>query len=74
MIIRVKVTPKAAKDEVVGQMEDGTWKVKVAAVPEKGKANEAVCELFAAYFKVPITRVSIVSGQTSPFKHVRIHK
>ena len=74
MIIRVKVTPKASKNEVVGQMEDGTWKVKVTAVPEKGKANEAVCETLAAYFKVPITRVSVVSGQTSPFKHVRIHK
>jgi uncharacterized protein len=74
MIIRVKVIPKAAKSEVVGQMDDGTWKLKVAAVPEKGKANEAVCELLATHFKVPITRVSIVSGQTSPFKHVRIHK
>jgi uncharacterized protein len=74
MIIRVKVIPKASKDEVAGQMEDGTWKIKVTAVPEKGKANAAVCELLAAYFKVPITRVSVVSGQTSSFKHVRIHK
>ncbi len=74
MIIRVKVIPKASKNEVVGLMEDGTWKLKVAAVPEKGKANEAVCELLAAHFKVPITRVSVISGQTSSFKHVRIHK
>ncbi len=74
MIIRVKVIPKASKNEVVGLMDDGTWKLKVAAVPEKGKANEAVCELLAAHFKVPITRVSVISGQTSSFKHVRIHK
>ena len=74
MIIRVKVTLKASKDEVVGTMEDGTWKLKVTAVPEKGKANAAVCELLAAHFKVPITRVSVISGQTSSFKHVRIHK
>jgi uncharacterized protein (TIGR00251 family) len=74
MIIRVKVIPKASKNEVVGLMDDGTWKLKVAAVPEKGKANEAVCKLLAAHFKVPITRVSVISGQTSSFKHVRIHK
>jgi len=74
MIIRVKVIPKASKDEVAGQMDDGTWKIKVTAVPEKGKANAAVCEVLAAHFKVPITRVSVVSGQTSSFKHVRIHK
>jgi uncharacterized protein len=74
MIIRVKVIPKASKDEVVGTMEDGTWKLKVTAVPEQGKANAAVCELLAAHFKVPITRVSVISGQTSSFKHVRIHK
>ena len=74
MIIRVKVIPKASKDEVVGPMEDGTLKVRVTEVPEKGKANTAVCELLAAHYKVPITRVSVVSGHASPYKHVRIHK
>ena len=41
MTIRVKVMPRAAKSEVVGTMTDGTLKVRIAAPPEKGKANAA---------------------------------
>jgi len=47
MDIRVKVTPKSSKTELTGYLPDGTWKVKVAAAPEKGKANRALCEFLA---------------------------
>ncbi len=41
MTRRVKVIPRSAKTEIAGEMADGTLKVKIAAPPEKGKANEA---------------------------------
>jgi uncharacterized protein (TIGR00251 family) len=72
MTIRVKVIPKSSRDEIAGQLEDGTWKVKVTAAPERGKANAAVCELIASYFKVPKSRVEVVSGHTSNLKQVRV--
>ncbi len=72
MDITVKVTPKSSRTELVGRLPDGTWKVKVAAAPEKGKANRELCAFLAAHFGVPQSRVKIVSGATSPLKRVRI--
>jgi len=72
MTIRVKVIPKSSRDEIVGELEDGTWKVKVTAAPERGKANAAVCELIASHFKIPKSRVEVVSGHTSHLKQVRV--
>ena len=70
--IRVKVIPKSSRDEIVGTMEDGALRVKVSAAPEKGKANAAVCELIAAHFRVPKSRVEVISGHTSAVKTIRI--
>jgi uncharacterized protein (TIGR00251 family) len=72
MNITVKVIPKSSKTELVGYLADGTWKVKVAAVPENGKANKALCAFLAEHFGVPQSRVSIVSGQTAHVKRIRI--
>ncbi|HEY3738235.1 MAG TPA: DUF167 domain-containing protein [Bryobacteraceae bacterium] len=72
MTIRVKVVPKSSKDEIAGELDDGTWKIKVTAAPERGKANAAVCELIAAHFRIPKSRVTVVSGQTSHLKQVRV--
>jgi len=49
-MIRVKVIPRSAKSEIAGQMADGTLKVKLAAVPEKGRANEALIVVLADHF------------------------
>jgi uncharacterized protein len=72
MMVRVKVMPRSAKSEVVGTMADGTLKVRVAAPPEKGKANAAVCTVLAAHYGVAASAVTIVSGQTATIKLVRV--
>jgi len=72
MDLRVKVIPKSSKNEVVGYMADGTLKVKIAAVPEKGKANAALCKFLAGHFGVSAREVEILSGETSHLKRVRI--
>jgi uncharacterized protein (TIGR00251 family) len=72
MTIRVKVIPKSSRDEIVGELEDGTWKVKVTAAPERGKANAAVCELLAGHFGVAKSKVEVISGHTSHLKQVRV--
>lgn len=72
MDLRVKVIPKSSKSEVVGYLPDGTLKVKIAAAPERGKANAELCALLARQFGVPRKNVAIVSGETSQYKHVRI--
>ena len=72
MEIRVKVIPKSSKTELAGYLADGTWKVKVAAVPEKGKANLALIEFLAERLGVARSRVHIVAGETSPHKRIRV--
>lgn len=72
MEIDVKVIPRASRSEVSGEMADGTLKVKVAAVPEKGKANDELRELLARHFGVALRDVEIVAGATSTRKRVRI--
>jgi len=74
MTIRVKVTPRSAKNEIAGELADGTLKVRVTAAPEKGHANEQVCAVLAAHYRVPLSAVRIVSGHTGPRKLVRIEE
>lgn len=72
MTIRVKVIPKSSRDEIAYPLEDGAWKVKVTAAPERGKANAAVCALIAGHFGIPKSRVAVISGHTSPLKQIRV--
>ena len=71
-IINVKVIPRSTFSEVAGKTENGILRVKVHAVPERGKANLEVCRVLSEYFGVPRSNVEIVSGHTSAQKRVRI--
>jgi uncharacterized protein (TIGR00251 family) len=70
--VRVKVIPRSPKTEVAGQMADGTLKIRIAAPPEKGKANDALCIFLAKHFGVPRDAVTIISGQSAALKLVRV--
>jgi len=72
MDIRVKVIPKSSRTELTGYLPDGTWKVTVAAAPEKGKANRALCEFIAEKLGVAKSKVTIVAGATSHIKRIHV--
>ena len=65
MLVTVKAIPKASRDEVAGPQPDGSYRVKVTAAPDKGKANAAICEALAEHFRVPLRSVRLVRGETS---------
>ncbi len=69
--IRLKVVPGSRADKVVGPLGD-RLKVKVAAPPEDGKANAAVCALLAEALGVSPKAVTIVAGHTNPEKSARV--
>ena len=69
--VRVRVSPRAARSEVVGRHGDG-WKLRVAAPPEAGRANEETLALLAGAADVPRARLSLVAGATSRDKLVEI--
>ena len=70
-VIRVRVTPRSGRDEVIGWQE-GVLRVRVRAAPVEGQANEAVCRLIAKQAGVPYSALEVLSGGTSRTKLVRI--
>jgi uncharacterized protein len=55
----------------VGRHGDG-WKARVAAPPERGRANQALVELLAAALDVAASSVRVVAGQRGRTKVVEI--
>jgi uncharacterized protein len=70
--LRLRVSPGASRSEVVGRYGDA-WKVRVAAAPEGGRANDAVLTLVAAQLRIPRSRIELVAGNTSRDKTVVVH-
>lgn len=73
VIIRIKGTPKASKTEVVG-WEGDALKVRIAAPPEKGKANEALLRFLAELFHLPKSDLSLLSGEGCRYKKILVKK
>ena len=71
VLLAVKVVPKASRDQIVGALGEAL-KVSVAAPPERGAANQAVCRVLAAALGVRVQQVCVESGHGSPRKIVRI--
>jgi len=69
--LRLRVAPGAARAVVVGRHGDA-WKVRVAAAPERGRANAAVLALMADTLQLPRDAVSLVSGAASRDKIVEL--
>jgi hypothetical protein len=69
--ISVKVSPNAAKSEVVGY-SDGVLQVKVKAPPVKGKANRELLAFLSRRLDVSRGRIKIVMGNTSRRKLLAI--
>jgi uncharacterized protein (TIGR00251 family) len=67
----LKVVPGSSRDEVVGWLGD-SFKVKVKAPPEKGRANEAVVALLADRLGIKASSIAVVSGHRSPAKVVAV--
>jgi uncharacterized protein len=69
--LRLRVVPGASRSSVVGRHGDA-WKVRVAAPPERGAANEAVVRLLEDALSVPRGRITIVSGHVARDKIVEL--
>lgn len=72
----IRLTPRSARDALEGaeMAADGRsyLKARVRAVPEKGKANQALVRLVAAELGVPASAVEIASGGTARLKTLRV--
>jgi uncharacterized protein (TIGR00251 family) len=69
--IELTVSPGAARSELVGRHGDG-WRARVAAPPERGRANRALEDLLAEALGVPRDRVAVVAGRSGRRKVVEV--
>jgi uncharacterized protein (TIGR00251 family) len=69
--LRLRVSPGARRSEFVGRHGDA-WKVRVAAPPEGGRANEALVGLLAERLELPRRAVTVVSGHAARDKIVQL--
>jgi hypothetical protein len=69
--LRVKVQPRARRDEV-DELHADRLRVRVAAAPAGGKANQSLLRLLALEFAVPVSRVRLASGAHTSMKTVEI--
>jgi len=69
--LSVKVVPGASRTQMAGAYGDGI-RVRVAAPPEKGRANEELLNLLAEALDCPLSCLRISSGASSPRKIVEI--
>ncbi len=69
--IRVRVQPRASRTEVTGE-HDGALRIRVAAPPVEGEANEALVRFLSKRLRVAASRVTVVSGSASRTKQVEV--
>ena len=67
----VKLQPRARRNAIVGELGDAL-KLSLTAPPVDGRANEECIAFLSAALRVPKSAVSIVSGQTSRRKLIRV--
>jgi uncharacterized protein len=71
VVIAIKVVPKSSHNEIVG-WENDELKVRIAAVPDQGKANDELVAFLAKTFKVSKSQVILLAGEKSRHKRVLI--
>ncbi len=69
---KARVQPRAPRNEVAGE-HAGAVKLRIAAPPVDGKANQECRSFLARLLKVSATSVEIISGTSSRDKIIRIH-
>ena len=68
----VRVTPGAKVSTWAGRLPDGRRKVKVAAPPVDGRANDALVAFVAASLGLPVRGVRLVHGAGGRDKRLEI--
>lgn len=71
LVFAVRVVPRASKSAVGGE-HGGALRVRVAAPPVEGAANEELARVLAKAFGVAARDVEVLSGQASRSKRVRV--
>ena len=72
LLMRLRVQPRASRDELIWQ--DERLRLRITASPVDGKANAYICNYLAKLFGVARSQVELLSGETGRDKRVRIRQ
>lgn len=76
-MLAVRLTPRSAADRLGGAWVDAdgrSWlSASVTAPPDKGRANDALVALLSRDLGISRAKISLVAGESSRLKRVRIH-
>ena len=72
LLLVVRVQPRASRVRVLGVHDGTALKIALTAPPVEGAANQALCQWLAEELRIAKSRITIVSGEHSRNKRVRI--
>lgn len=71
LILRVYIQPRASKNQICG-IQGEELKIRLTSPPVDGAANRLCREFVADLFNVALSKVEIISGETSRHKRLRV--
>jgi uncharacterized protein (TIGR00251 family) len=71
LTFKVQVAPRASRSEIVGE-HNGALRIRIAAPPVDGAANEELIRTLARAFGKRRSAIAIISGQTARTKQVEV--
>jgi uncharacterized protein len=71
VLFTIRVVPRASRSELTG-IQDGALKLRIAAPPVDGKANEKCVRMVADFLGIKKGRVTIIGGHASRTKTVAV--
>lgn len=71
MILEVKITPNASKNEIL-RWEENRLVIKIQGIPERDKVNENLINFLAKALGIAKSQIKIVGGRTSRLKKLNI--
>lgn len=71
LLLRVQARPRASRDEIVG-LHGEAVRIRIAAPPVDGEANEALCRFLARECGVAAGAVTLERGASGKQKTIRI--
>jgi uncharacterized protein (TIGR00251 family) len=72
LYLKLRVQPKAGKNELSLSKSRDALKVKLTSAPVDGEANKALIKILSKFLKIKKTSITITSGKKSRDKRVKL--
>ena len=71
-LLRLLIQPRASKTEITDSVIEGRLKVRIAAPPVEGEANDELCRFLSKKLRLPKAQIVVLRGETGRNKDLQI--